>query len=187
MNIKDKLTQWFRHHINPNTQLTLIGYRNIPRNFIRNVKRIKYWWKIIWNDRDYDHVFFLLIVRHKLNSILKDTDHWYRIDKDEKRQQIAQCIHDIDDILDADIDKFVEKEMKAFREQYGELITWSTKIKNSNMYEFHSTYSKCTTDAQTKLADEQALKIWKLQDERRQMVSDRLWDTIKNNYTSWWD
>ena len=49
--------------------------KNIKYNikqFTHNIHNLIYWFPIIWNDYDWDYIFMLKIMRHKLNSMQKE-------------------------------------------------------------------------------------------------------------------
>jgi hypothetical protein len=39
------------------------------RNFFGSIKNLIYWFKIIWNDRDWDWTFIYIILEHKLRAV----------------------------------------------------------------------------------------------------------------------
>ena len=55
-------------------------YYNSLRNlgvysFLEGLSNIIYWFKIIWNDRQWDYYYFLVIIRAKLNRMIKYREH----------------------------------------------------------------------------------------------------------------
>jgi len=61
--------------------------------FIQNIKRVLYWFPIIWNDRDWDYYYIYEMLKQKLicteRHIRKDGIHLYnKVDADQIREAI---------------------------------------------------------------------------------------------------
>ena len=168
--------------------------KNIPweiwwrvRNVYRNVRRLCSWIPIIWNDRDWDSYYLLIIIRHKLQSVHESSKHWNWVGSEKATEQLQQCLDDLDKLLDQDdLYVFTKREHAEFVEKYGELVCWSTPT-NDSVYEVHTSYSKCDTQQLADEADRKSTQIDKLNEKRRKQANDRLWNTIRNNHESWWD
>lgn len=75
-------------------------WHKIDYYFIRSIKKLWYWFPIIWKDRDYDGNYVLIIMRHKLKSMIKHhtkTNRFINTMNDIKWMKI--CVKLIDNIL----------------------------------------------------------------------------------------
>ena len=132
----------------------------------------------------------LIIIRKKLIAIHNDSKNWNWVDCEKQTAIIKQCIDDIDILLeysDGEILNCVKQEYQQFIDKYGQLQSWSTAIKDNDFYEVHLAYSKCTTQELADQADNEIVKLYKLQDQRIVQINDRLWNTIRDNHYNWWN
>lgn len=158
--------------------------------FIKNIKRFIDWAPVIWKDRDWSDHYLLIIIRKKLIAIHNDSKNWNWVDCEKQTAIIKQCIDDIDILLeysDGEILNCVKQEYQQFIDKYGQLQSWSTAIKDNDFYEVHLAYSKCTTQELADQADNEIVKLYKLQDQRIVQINDRLWNTIRDNHYNWWN
>ena len=70
-------------------------------NFIQGIKNLFKWFKIVWNDRDFDYVFILYILKFKLENIAKNIEKYSRhVGNERDVQRIKLCIRLLDKIGD---------------------------------------------------------------------------------------
>lgn len=65
--LKEKLSGWWRY---TKTYRIEIPYRN----FIRGIKNIKKWYKLVWNDTDFDYGYILDILNFKIKNVADYTE-----------------------------------------------------------------------------------------------------------------
>lgn len=159
------------------------------RRFFANVYRVCRWIPVIWNDRDYDSYFFYKIVQFKIQQILKSSEQWNWQGK-EKQQAVLQKIN-------CELDYFTERNdclypfarelAEQHKNEYGQLVCWSTPIENSKNYRAHIAFDKAF-DQQTADAADQAYDRLNLINDSRRIESNRLiWKLISDNVHKWWD
>lgn len=157
------------------------------RMFIRSYKRVLSWIPIIWNDRDWDDHYLLLILRKKLVSIRDDSKNWNWVESEKQTDILNQCISDIDTLLNDEYMGLVKKQYNEFVDKYGELMVWDTKDENSEYYVCHFSFSKVTDQQNADEADQQWDKLMRLQEQKLERTRQRLWNTIRDHHQRWWD
>ena len=141
------------------------------------------YFKIIWNDRDWDHIYWLELNRFKLsrmeNLIRQHGIHLYH---ERDADNIHKAIMAIDRLLvdDYHINAFISHDKK-----WGELdITW--KDLDDGMSEMISTRSNIHSGEEEKERKE-FLKCSKHEDYLRKQDLKYLTDIINKYLFSWWD
>lgn len=72
------------------------------RQLIRNLRRLWYWLPVLWRDRDYDHSYMLIVLRHKFVSM----ERYFRksgimADAEQTADQIHLAVLLLDRLIDA--------------------------------------------------------------------------------------
>lgn len=86
------------------------------KNYLHKIKKLIYWFKIIWKDEDFDYTYFYEIMEHKLKSMQK---HF----PDNKDIKLALSL------LDKMINEYYINEMLSYVEY--KLVSYNEK---DNMY-----------------------------------------------------
>lgn len=96
----------------------------LPFRFLRTIHNgimnLLYWFPIIWKDRNWDHHFLFVLLRHKLQSMEKffrGEDAW-SLYGERDADNIKKCILLIDRILEQD---YSEMAFKKHDEKWGEI------------------------------------------------------------------
>ena len=75
--------------------------RYYPKDLIRGIKKLWYWFPVIWKDRDYDDHYIFEVLKHKLKSQSKyigDRDFHTRAQQDARRMKL--CVRLIEKVQD---------------------------------------------------------------------------------------
>lgn len=63
------------------------------RRFIRGVKNLFYYFKVIWQDEDWDHTYINYLLEAKLKKVLKRyQNNDYFVDQDKVIQHLRICV-----------------------------------------------------------------------------------------------
>jgi hypothetical protein len=63
-----------------------------PKDLIRGIKKLWYWFPVIWKDRDYDDHFIFEVLKHKLKAQSKyigENDRHTRAQQDSRRMRLC--------------------------------------------------------------------------------------------------
>lgn len=119
--------------------------RNIPRKIKKGITKLIYWFPVIWEDRDWDHVFIYNILEHKLKAQSKyigSRDIHTRAHRDA--EIMMTCVR----LLEKDRDGFYEmehmnyyKDKNWFESVEGEdVFEWKSKIVSHTFQEYFAKY-----------------------------------------------
>ena len=96
-----KKRSWIRKKLNKIILWWKCDGKYMHREFIRGVKKLWYWFPIIWKDRDWDDHYIFEVLKHKLISQAKyigDRDIHTKTQQDARRMKL--CISLIEKIQD---------------------------------------------------------------------------------------
>ena len=91
------------------------------KNFYRSIKRLFYWFPVIWKDRDWDDYFIWSLLHHKFKSM----ENFYRykaqpIVGDNRASQIRICNLLLKRLTDSN---YLDIAFKQHEKKWGKLIT----------------------------------------------------------------
>jgi hypothetical protein len=89
-NIFERISLWWRFQ-----------GRYYPKDIIRGIKKLWYWFPVIWKDRDWDDHYIFEVLKHKLKAQAKyigENDRHVGAQQDARRMRL--CIRLIDKIQD---------------------------------------------------------------------------------------
>jgi len=81
LNVFDKIRLWWKFHA-----------RYYYKDFVRGIQKLRYWFPIIWKDRDWDDHYIFEVLKHKLKAQAKyigDRDFHTRAQLDAKRMRLC--------------------------------------------------------------------------------------------------
>lgn len=114
-----------------------------PRNFIRGIKNLIIWFPIIWKDRQWDHSFFLIIMRKKL-TLMENYFENGTIILDTKRvaKRIRICRILIDRLIKDEYEDFLYDKMNK---KWGKAQFKWNPIGDKEYYELEINYKNVKT------------------------------------------
>jgi len=165
-------------------------FRQIRTGF----RNIALWWMVIWEDRQFDHHYFNLILRHKL-QLMEDffySDNAHTEDAEKCAAQIKECREILDDLIndishDEIMDEYHKKypysdklfsyvpcESEKERVEQGLPPRWYKRNENLSPEEEEK------KDALFKACIEKA-------DAKNEELRKRLFDNLNTSLLYWWD
>lgn len=167
-------------------------YYKIKRSYIQyvkpfyniyNYKKLFKWIPVIWNDREWDYIFFLDIIKFKLK---KDSSFYENngvsVNSKKVAKQMKLCIALIDRIKN---DDYCSDMLDKIDEKYGEFITVPSDkpdcfILTRNKFDENDEKQKENYRKDIK-------KMVEHSDYLRKQDKDYLFDLMKKHIFSWWD
>jgi len=155
----------------------------IRYNIPVGVKNLFIWFPIVWKNREYDHFFFLSLLKFKTNLIKKRFEENKYADKHRiKELKIIEIL--IDRITK---DDYTDLLIKNHEEKYGEKDYSFKNIENTEYSELNITYKKPLSEEEIIEADKEYTKILKKGEKQLNNDIDYLFKIIRNKYQMWWD
>lgn len=153
-----------------------------PFFYLKNYKRMFKWLSVIWNDREWDYLFLLDILKHKLenDSVYYENDG-VTVNSKKVAKQMKMCIALIDRISKDDYSMFM---LDKLDEKYGKFIFLPTEREG---------YTSLTRE---NLKDNEKLHEQYRKDSKRFMEyevymrkqdKEYLFNTMKKHIFRWWD
>lgn len=164
-------------------------FENTINRFFRNIrtgiKNIVRWFPIIWTDRQWDFVYFLKIIKFKLEQMIRfyETEA-HQIKAEKHVDKMKTCINIIDRIID---DNYHDVVFKNYYEKWGQPEIKFIKDEGINRNRVEVIHSKVIT-AQDKIKSLGEYR--KLIDKEEYMVKQDialLFRIFTKHLRSWWD
>lgn len=188
----DSVSLWWRH-----------DGKYTHREFIRGVKKLWYWFPIIWKDRDWDDHYIFEVLKHKLKSQAKyigRRDIHTRAQQDVRRMRL--CVSLIEKVQDETyameyMDYHKTKHWFEPIEDRPGYSSWESKELGENFDDYFKKYpliykrvmngegpfsfdGKDTEDIKSKIA----MNIAHINQQRAHKL---LFKIMEENINSWWD
>ena len=175
MNIKEKLEDiWWEIDYH---------YKKIIRNPYYNVKyglkNIIKWFPVIWNDRNWDHAYILILLNKKFELMQKTFEkHSNSINADKSIQQLMICKNLCKRLVENNYD---EHYFAILDRMYGEIENHATPTDNPNIF-------KCDLrrEKETEISRRLTLKFMKNHDKIHRDEFDLLMNLMKKHFFKWW-
>lgn len=155
------------------------------RIFYRNIKRIFYWLPIIWNDRDYDQVFFFKIMYHKLLSMKKffgsNDALWLYSKKAEK--DIDKALKILERMI---ADKYDENAFMWHDKKWGNLNTSTVKLPNGN-FKFNVVRENVITEKDKEVEKKEFHRCFEHAEKQKKQDLEYLFRILNKYVYEWWD
>jgi hypothetical protein len=81
LNVFDKIRLWWKFHA-----------RYYHKDFVRGIQKLRYWFPIIWKDRDWDQHYIFEVLKHKLKAqanYISKNDRHTRAQQDARNMRIC--------------------------------------------------------------------------------------------------
>ena len=155
------------------------------RSIYRGIKNIFIWMPIVYNDRQWDHYYFLKMLEFKLNLMaecFKNEGHGVNAEKDAKRMKM--CAELCRRLCEDDYAKIA---LEQHREKWGDLNFECKKIDDSEFSEVFMSRPKCISEEDKAKETIESKKIWEKEEFLKNQDKEKLFDTIKKYILGWWD
>jgi hypothetical protein len=169
------------------TFLDLFCYH--PRQIKYGIQNLIKYFKVIWNDRDWDHYFFFILLQTKLKYMEKIfRQYGYHVNSERDADKMKVCINLLGRIINDDYCKY---EFEKHDERYGKLKMNTLPNQYDNNGKVSSYLAEFSRDKTTEQIKEQERKafqrIYKKQILLEKNDLDLLFHILRTQIKSWWD
>lgn len=142
----------------------------------RGIENLISWFRIIWNDRNYDYTFIYKILYKKLSLMLKEfNEDGYN----EEEFHIQPCLRLLEALIE---NKYGDKAYKDLEEKWGKTVFIKAGVE-----EFYLTYDKVTNEQEREKSRNDFLNCVQMEDADRKIDREKLFNLISEHIESWWD
>lgn len=167
---------------------------NIWANITHPFRKVFHWIvkttqysKLLWNDFDWDYMYFLILMQYKLQRMRKCILEDNIILRSE---EVAAQLKHAEDLIQRWLDDdFCTKEYEEHEKKWGKIVDLSTPIDvgGKKMYEWNMSREKATTEElQQQEKDEQHAIHVKAEEEKQKCLTE-LFAHIRKHIQEWWD
>jgi len=151
------------------------------KKIICGIKNLRNWFPIIWQDRDWDFEFILIILREKLSNVLK---HFDSLGEEHSNVEAIQTLRKVLTLLDKydNISNHEDKRLIELRKKYGETI-FSTKKTGL----VHVTFANVKTEEDLKIAKKAHSELHEILEEEKNKALIDAFYLIGKYIQFWWD
>ena len=151
----------------------------------QGVESLFLWFKVIWNDRNWDQYFIYVILRHKLILMEKNIRNGHTVGCDKEADNIKICILILDRIIN---DVYFEMVFDKHAAKWGEP---KLEFTDSEKYPDCKTIDVVYKNVKTEKDKEQESKDFKRASNHerylKQQDLDYLFKIMRKHIESWWD
>lgn len=144
------------------------------------------WLPVIWKDRQWDYVFILIILRHKLKMMrdfFNEDAIYVGADKDAKDMDL--CIKLMNRLIE---DDYLMNLFKYHDEKWGELRTHSIQVPDKpDMYKLEFEVPNVKTESDKRKEEVQRNFLYKQEYKQKQQDLELLTKMINKHLFYWWD
>lgn len=180
-------------------------WRHIPRDIQIGFKNLYQWFRIIWSDRNWDHTYFLQIMKFKIERMADyHESRQFYVGWENNVKWMRTCVRLIDRMIDTtyegelhkyydievwcvpddDTDEFVQLDMKTTRENLDDYFKLYP-LQISKAEQMFSELKKYDVDYDN--ADDKKLLGMLLAQRNQQRCQDLLFKILNENLQKWWD
>ena len=160
-------------------------YDFIRYDIPQGVENLFLWYKVIWNDRNWDQYFIYVILRHKLILMEKNIRNGHTVGCDKEADNIKICILILDRIIN---DVYFEMVFDKHAAKWGEP---KLEFTDSEKYPDCKTIDVVYKNVKTEKDKEQESKDFKRASNHerylKQQDLDYLFKIMRKHIESWWD
>lgn len=147
--------------------------------FMERLRNVYKWSKFIWNQGDYDPIYFYETLKFKLEQMVKcfkeSSNQYGNVEKDVK--DMNKCIEILDRIINED---YVPEDWYNYNKKWGKII-WIPTDKGYKL-----TRENIKTLEDKKKADEESINIYKKEEELRKQDLKNLYEILEKELDCWW-
>jgi len=155
------------------------------RIFYKNIKRVLYWLPIIWNDRDYDQIFFFKIMYHKLLSMKKffESDEALAVPAKKNAKDIDKALKILERII---ADEYEENAFMWHDKKWGDIEMSSVKLPSGN-YKLNMTRENVITQEDEEKEKKEFHRCFEHAGKQTKQDLEYLFKIIQKYVLEWWD
>ena len=153
------------------------------------VKRIlEYSYHVLWNDRDWDHVYILELLKYKLERTRREIENGWGHTTEWKAPRVTEINEVLEALNSVLAGNFCEKEYNEIDEKYGPVKIESIKQENSKWFKMNIYREKCKNNEELdKEAHNKVAEIYKLEEEKTQEAYNKVFSLLAKYIRNWWD
>ena len=155
----------------------MINPKDIYRDVTQGIKNFWFYRKVIWNDRWWDHYFFLEMQEKKLENMSINWKHSHYVDFEAEQATIDRALELTRKLKE---DNYLENAMGFMDVKYGELEL------NEDDSDATSLFLRGGKEPSPE-EEEDWLKAHKQMGRDKQLDRKELFELIEKNYERWWD
>jgi len=154
---------------------------NIYRYLKYGIKNLIYWFPIIWYDRNFDHYYLSIILKHKLKDMAKfyNSPHAWGEDAPKLAEQMETCVTILDRIIEDDYNR---EGYDVHDEKWGELI-----FDRGTEGQILLKRTKRITEEEEEIEQKEYSEVYEKEIKDRDNDIENLFKIIKENLLCWWD
>ena len=148
-------------------------------------KKFLYWLPVIWNDYDFDQVYFWIIMRHKLKSMRDFFNSERAIGANSKKdaENMDLCIKVLDRII---AENYLDNARMWHDKKWGETQMWTEPV-DDECCELKFTRPGIKNEQDKEKERKEFLKWCDVADRQEQQDIEFLLTKIKKYVRRWWD
>ena len=143
------------------------------------ISNLVYWFPIIWQDKNWDHYYLLVILRHKMNSMVKfyDGPHAWGLDSPVLAHEMKLCRILLDRLIEDDYN----------REGYDEHDKKLGEFEFTTNEKGNLTITRSNRNINEELEQEEYKAVYKKEESLRETDIENLFKIIRENLQKLWD
>lgn len=152
----------------------------------RGIKNLITWFPVVWKDRQWDHQFIYVVLRHKLHLAEQYIrHHGIHVNNIRDANQIKMCINLLDRLIK---DEYHEIAFKRHEEKWGlPKFIWNDANSDEKMYELIIKYPNVKTDKDKKSQNKDFGFASSRETELREQDLDLLFGYMRKHIQGWWE
>ena len=160
--------------------------KDLPRSISQGFKSLWLWLPIICKDRNWDHQYIYIVLRHKLHlteQLIRH--HGHHVHRKRDADQIKVCINLLDRLIE---DEYFEMAFKKHYEKWGHPdLSWRDSEEHKGMCVLNIDYPNVKTD-EDKNAEKKDFKFASTHEaKQREQDLDLLFKLMRKHIQGWWD
>lgn len=157
-----------------------------PRQIRQGFQSLFLWLPVIWKDRNWDHIYIYIVLRHKLHlteQLIRHHGHHTKHVQDADK--IKLCINLLDRLTN---DEYHNIAFKNHYKKWGEPeFNWKDSKSHPGYSELDINYPKVKTDNENGIERKDFKRCSHHEAKLREQDLDLLFKLIRKNIQTWWD
>ncbi len=159
--------------------------KTLKRRITARFKKFLYWLPIIWNDYDFDQVYFWIIMRHKLKTMRDffNSDQALGANSKKDAENIDLCIKVLDRII---AENYFDNAFIWHDKKWGGLQMWTESVDDEHS-ELKRTRSGIKNEQDERQESREFLNWCDVADRQELKDIEFLLTKIEKHIMGWWD
>lgn len=155
-------------------------------NIKYGIKNLIIWFPYVWKDRNWDHYFIYVILKHKLHITEQYIrNHGHHIKHIQDADKIKICVNLLDRLVK---DEYEENAFKKHDKKWGEAkFIFKDCVYDPELTELHIDYPRISTPKNKKAEKKEFNRAIKHSNKVQQQDLDMLFNNMRKYIQEWWD